>query len=162
MTSFIKDLEIERVAKVKRLKDMTKEELKNEIRNDIASVSEFKMPLETLAKRFVSEDADAWVDLAPNRETFNAVADYLAEGGQLSPKVRKWFAQRVIDPKLLRRKCGRKTTFALHHQIQYWVRVLSVDMGYPVTDAVGLVADCAAKSPEQVRDIWYAAPKVSG
>ena len=161
MTSFIKDLEIERVAKVKRLKDMTKEELKNEIRNDIASVSEFKMPLETLAKRFVSEDADAWVDLAPNRETFNAVADYLAEGGQLPPKVIKWFAQRVIDPKLLRRKRGRKSTRALHHSLRYWVRMLSVDLQYSATDAIAVVADCAAKSPDHIRDIWYAAP-VSG
>ena len=121
------------------------------------------MHRETLAKRFVAEDAETWLKLSPlAKETFDAIALYLAEGGQLSPKVIKWFAQRVIDPKLLRSKRGRKPTPMLHHQIQYWMRILSVDMGYTVADAVGLLAGCAAKSPEHVRDIWYSAPKASG
>ena len=38
MTSFIKQLEIERVDKVKRLLAMEEKALKSEIRNDIASV----------------------------------------------------------------------------------------------------------------------------
>ena len=83
MTNFIKQLEIERAAKVKRLQGMAEKELKSKIRQSLQNVEEadFKP---VMAKYFIEQDADEWLKLSPPaKASFDAIAHYLAEGGQL-------------------------------------------------------------------------------
>ncbi len=164
-SSIIKAMEEDRAKYIEELGDLSEKQLIEHIKEKLALVVEYKLPIEELLPRWFAEDAEniyQLIEMAPAMEMHNALAKYMADGNMVSPKVVQWFAERVYNPKLLHKKRGRKPTPMLHYHIQYWMHILSVDMGYTVTDAVGLLADCAAKSPEHVRDIWYSAPKASG
>ena len=139
---------------VEDLKKLSDEDLKKHIRKDLNAVVEMEYPLETWAHRFVPMNADKWIEIAPIKETHDAIANYLAEGGMLSPTAIKWFAERVRNPKLLHRKRERKNTPAYHWQIRYFVELLIKHWGWGVGKSINFVADAAGKTEDHVKEIW--------
>ena len=119
------------------------------------------IPLGGLALRFLKEDPSEAVNLLPAAVMHNAIADYLADGGELPADVVKWFAERVKDPKLLQQKAGRKPAYALHHTIRRFIKILSEELDFGVEEAMIFVADAVGRGETYVRDIWYKKNKLS-
>jgi hypothetical protein len=142
------------------LRGLSENELKQYIKKE-ADTKLPDIPLGGLALRFLKEDPSEAVNLLPAAVTHNAIADYLADGGELPADVIKWFAERVKDPKLLQQKAGRKPAYALHHTIRRFIKILSEELDFGVEEAMIFVADAVGRGETYIRDIWYKKNKLS-
>ncbi|MDA8906675.1 hypothetical protein N9I40_03220 [Planktomarina temperata] len=105
------------------------------------------------------EDTEYVIENLPSLEVHSAITECMIDGilghMNLSSGVLKWYAERVKDPTLLRKKPGRKKALILHHTIKRYIRLLSADLGYTVDRAILFVAGAVGRGEQYTRDIWY-------
>ena len=140
---------------IEALKALTSEELKRFMREGLKEVVEVDYPWRKWADKNIRINAEKWVEIAPTRDTHDAIADYLSEGNMLSQKVIQWFAQNVREPQRLTKKRGRKETPAYHFQIKIYIKLLIDHIDYKSVHAIEFVADASGKSIDHVKAIWW-------
>ena len=129
------------------------EHLKEKLKE--AEQAQVELSFEELIPAWLDENADDCLDVVPAKELHAAMAKHLANGKPLSDKAVQWFAQRVVDPKLLNKKRGPKPKYAYHHQIRRLMRIMVNDLGMRVKDAQELMVAAAPLSNEHVRDLYH-------
>ena len=157
-SSIISAIETGRAKYIEELGDLSEKQLIEHIKEKVALVVEYKLPIEELLPRWFAEDAenvDQLIEMAPAMEMHNALAKYMADGNMVSPKVVQWFAERVYNPKLLHKKPGRKITPMFHGQIRYFMHLLINDLGKTTQQSIEIMADAALRSEAQISEIWY-------
>ena len=157
-SSIIKAIEEDRAKYIEELGDLSEKQLIEHIKEKLALVVEYKLPIEELLPRWFAEDAEniyQLIEMAPAMEMHNALAKYMADGNMVSPKVVQWFAERIYNPKLLHKKRGRKPTPIFHGQIRYFINLLINDLGKTTQQSIEIMADAALRSEAQISEIWY-------
>ena len=144
---------------VEILKLLTEQQLSAKIRTEAhQNVPSIKIENSQAVFSLLFEDAEFAIDNLPPWAVHGAITDCMIEGVtdhlMLSPKVLKWYAERVKDPKLLQKKSGRKKASALHHTIRRYIAILSQDLGYTVSDAILFVAGAVGRGETYTQDIW--------
>lgn len=137
------------------LKALTSAELKNFMREGLKEVVEADYPWREWADKNIRINAEKWIEIAPNKETQDAIADYLSQGNTLSQEVIQWFAENVKEPQRLNKKRGRKETPAYHLQIKIYIKFMIDHLDYKVINAIEFVSDAAGKSVDHVKAIWW-------
>jgi len=140
---------------VEKLKLFTDEQLIKHLENELKEVEEVRIPIEQMLPLWLDENADELLEMAPAKHLHKAIASHLAKGKPLSTKATQWFAERVLDPKLLNQRRGPKPKHMYHHQIRRLMRIIVDDLGKKTKDAIELMEAAAPLSHEQIRDIYY-------
>ena len=144
---------------VEILKTLTKKQLADRINAEAHRVAA-PIQIENSQAVFslLFEDTEFAIDNLPPLAVHGAITECMIEGVtdhlMLSPKVLKWYAERVKEPKLLQKKPGRKKASALHHTIRRYIAILSQDLGYTVNDAILFVAGAVGRGETYTQDIW--------
>ena len=137
------------------LKALTSAELKKFMREGLKEVVEVDYPWREWADRNLRINAEKWIEIAPTKETQDAIADYLSKGNTLSQEVIQWFAENVKEPQRLNKKRGRKETSAYHLQIKIYIKFMIDHLDYNTINAIDFVSDAAGKSVDHVKAIWW-------
>ena len=143
------------------LRSMTPDQLRGHIKTELSSIAKAEIPLQKIARLLIEEDAIFAIKTLPAKNVHFAIATFLAEGGALENEAVKWFAERVVDRRLLNLKRGRKSTLLYHHSIKRFIKILNSSLGYSVENAIRFVADATSKGDQHIRDIYYKKNKLS-